>query len=194
MYANIGKNCKIQDDVKIGLKYRENCQKAKIGDKATIRKGTIIYADVEIGKNFSTGHNALVREKTKIGDDVLVGTNVVIEGNVKIGDKVRLETNSYIPTHTELGDRVFMGPGATLTNDKYPLRERGEYSPDGPTLENDVTVGAKAVILPGVNIGKGSFVGAGSIVTEDVPPWSMGVGNPADIEPLPEKLREKNQP
>lgn len=194
MYALIGENSEIQENVKIGLRYSEDCQKTEIGDGATIRRGTIIYADVKIGKNFTTGHNALVREKTKIGDNVLVGTNVVIEGNVEIGNQTKFETNSYVPTHTKIGERVFMGPGATLTNDRYPLRSRDRYEPEGPVLENDVTLGANSVVLPGVKVGEGSIIGAGSVVTKDVPPWSMVKGNPARIEPLPEKLKEKNQP
>lgn len=194
MFADVGKGSEVQDNVKIGLKYSEDCQKTKIGNNATIRKGSIIYADVQIGDNLSTGHNALIREKTKIGNNVLVGTNVVIEGNVKIGNGVKLETNSYVPTHTKLGNRVFLGPGATLTNDKYPLRKRKEYNPEGPILKNDVTVGAGAIILPSLEIGEGSMIGAGSVVTKEVPPWSMVRGNPAEIEPLPEELKEKNKP
>ncbi len=194
MHAKIGKNSEIQENVKVGLKYTEDCKEARIGDNATIRRGTIIYANVQIGNGLSTGHNALIRENTKIGKDVLVGTNVVIEGNVRIGNEVKLETNAYVPTQTQIGDRVFMGPGATLTNDKYPLRKRDEYEPKGPTLEDDVTVGSKAVILPDVKIGKGSMIGAGSVVTKDIPPKSMAKGNPAKITELPEDLEEKNRP
>ncbi len=193
IFAQLGENCEVQENVKIGVKHDTDVKKTKIGKNSTIRSGTIIYADVEIGENLNTGHNALIRENTEIGNEVLVGTNVVIEGNVKIGNKVKLETNSYIPTNVKLGNRVFLGPGATLTNDKYPLRKRNEYEPNGPILENDVTVGARAVILPGIKVGKGSIIGAGSVVTEDLPSWSMAKGNPAEISPLPEDLRERNK-
>lgn len=193
MYAKLGKNCKVQDDVTLGLKYTEDCKEAIIGDNAVIRKGTIIYADVQIGDNLTTGHYALIREKTRIGNRVVVGTNVVIDGNVEIGSFVKLETNVYIPTHTKIENHVFIGPGATLTNDKYPQRMRDKYKPIGPILEESVSIGAGAVILPEVRIGEGSFVAAGSVVTKDIPSWSLAIGVPARIEPLPDKLKERNR-
>lgn len=193
MYAKVGENCKIQDDVILGLRYKEKCEKAIIGNNATIRKGSIIYADTVIGDSFITGHNILIREKTKIGNQVVVGTNTVIDGNVEIGSFVKLETNVYVPTHTKIGNHVFIGPGAVLTNDKYPQRMRDQYEPKGPVLEDSVTIGANATILPGIRVGEGSFIAAGSVVTQDVPEWSLAIGTPAEIRPLPEKLREENR-
>lgn len=192
-YAKLGKDCIIHENVILGLKYAEGCNKAIIGDRAVIRWGSIIYADVEIGNDFKTGHSVLIREKTKIGDRIVIGTNTVIDGNVEIGNFVKLESNVYIPTHTKIGNYVFIGPGAVLTNDKFPQRIRDEYEPIGPILEDSVTVGANAVILPRVRIREGSMIGAGSVVTKDVPSWSIAVGVPARIKPLPEKLRERNR-
>ena len=148
---------------------------------------------VIIGDDFTTGHSVLIREETNIGNKVVVGTNTVIDGHVKIGNFVKLESNVYVPTHTEIGDHVFIGPNAVLTNDKYPQRMREDYEPDGPTLHDSVTVGANSTILPGVRIGEGSFIAAGSVVTKDVPEWSLAVGNPAEIKPLPDKLQERNR-
>jgi acetyltransferase-like isoleucine patch superfamily enzyme len=193
MYARVGKNCKISEDVTLGLKYKEDCKKAAIGDNAVIRLGTIIYGDVEIGDNFKTGHLVLIREKTKIGNMVVIGSNTVIDGWVEIGDFVKIESNVYIPTHTKIGSYVFIGPGAVLTNDKYPQRLRDEYEPEGPIIEDSVTIGANATILPGIKIEEGSFVAAGSVVTKDVPPWNLAIGVPAIIKPLPEKLKERNR-
>lgn len=193
MNAVFGKDCRLQDNIIVGLKYKDDCKKAKIGNSAVIRSGTIIYADVEIGDSFQTGHNVMIREMTKIGNRVVIGTNSVIDGNVKIGDFVKIETNVYIPTHMIIGNHVFIGPGAVFTNDKYPQRLRDEYEPNGPILEDSVTIGANSVVLPGIRIKEGAMVGAGSVITKDVPSWNFAIGNPAKIFPLPERLREPNR-
>ncbi len=193
MNAKLGRDCKVQENVVVGLEYDDGCGPAIIGDRAEIRRGTVIYGDVRIGDDFKTGHSAVIREKTVIGSRVVVGTNVVIDGNVSIGDQVKIESGAYIPTHTTIGSQVFIGPGAVLTNDKYPQRLREEYVPTGPVIADSVTIGANATILPGVSIGEGSMIAAGAVVTRDVPPWSLAAGVPARIEPLPEKLREPNR-
>ena len=192
-FAEFGKNCVIQENVILGLKYKQGCKKLRIGNNAVIRAFTIIYADVEIGDDIETGHSVLIREKTKIGKKIIIGTNTIIDGNVEIGDFVKLESNVYIPTHTKIGSFVFVGPGVVLTNDKYPQRLREEYTPVGPILENSVTIGANAAILPGVRIGEGAMVATGSVVTKNVPPWNLAIGVPARFKPLPERLRERNK-
>jgi acetyltransferase-like isoleucine patch superfamily enzyme len=192
-FAMIGKDCRIQDGVILGLKYCEGCREVHIGDHASIRSGSVIYADVMIGNDFKTGHTVMIREKTKIGDRVVIGTNTVIDGQVEIGSDVKIESNVYIPTHTKIGNHVFIGPGAVFTNDRYPQRLREEYIPIGPILEESVTIGGNVTLLPGVRIGEGSMAAAGSVVTKDVPPWSLAVGVPARVKPLPEKLRHKNK-
>ena len=192
MNALLGENCEIQQNVIVGLQYVKGCKKTIIGDNAVIRWGTVIYADVEIGNDFKSGHSAIIREKTKIGNRVVIGSNTIIDGNVEIGDFVKIESNVYIPTHTKIGSYVFIGPGAVLTNDKYPQRLRDEYEPIGPVLEDSVTIGANSTILPGVRIGEGSMIGAGSVVTRDVPHWSLVIGVPATAIPLPERLKERN--
>ena len=182
----------LQENVILGLEYRQGCGQAIIGKNSVIRAGTIIYGDVETGENFQTGHNVMVRENTKIGNHVGIGTNSIIDGNVTIGDFVKIESACYIPTHVIIGDRVFIGPGVVLTNDRYPLKLRDEYRPEGPILEDGVTLGGGVVICPGVRIGADSFVAAGAVVTCDVPKRSLVVGVPGVIKPLPDKLSERN--
>jgi len=174
----------------VGHSYSESSDPPVIGEDPTIRAGTIIYDDVAIGDRFSTGHNALIRELTEIGDDVLVGTNTVIDGRTTVGSGVSFQTGVYVPSHTTIGDRVFLGPRAVLTNDPYPIRKDADLV--GPTLEDDVSVGANATILPGVTIGEKSFVAAGAVVTEDVPPETLAVGVPAVHKPLPTTLHGGN--
>ena len=193
MYAKLGKDCEIQQNVILGLKYIKGCKQAIVGARSIIRWGAIIYADVEIGTDFQTGHSVVIREKTKIGNIVVVGSGTVIDGNVEIGDFVKIESNVYIPTHTRIGSYVFIGPGVVLTNDKYPQRLRDDYEPIGPILEDGVTIGANATVLPGIRIGEGSIAGAGSVITKDVPPWCLAIGVPARSEMIPERLRERNR-
>jgi acetyltransferase-like isoleucine patch superfamily enzyme len=192
-FASIGKNCVIQGNVIIGLKYKADCREVTLGDNAVIRAFTIIYADVDIGNDFKTGHNVLIRERTTFGDKIVVGTGTVIDGHVEIGSRVKVESLVYIPTHSRIGDDVFIGPNVTMTNDKYPQRLRDQYEPIGPAIEDSVSIGANSTILPGVRIGEGSFIAAGSVVTKDVPPWSLVKGVPGKILPLPEKLKERNR-
>jgi acetyltransferase-like isoleucine patch superfamily enzyme len=175
----------------VGYAYSDDSTPPVIGDDATIRSGTVIYDDVTIGDDFTTGHGALVREETTIGDDVIVGTNTVIDGQTTIGSHVSMQTNVYVPTNTTIGNRVFVGPSATFTNDPYPIRQSADL--EGPTLEDDVSIGANATLLPGITVGAGAFVAAGAVVTDDVPPETLAVGAPAEIRPLPESLAGGNE-
>jgi acetyltransferase-like isoleucine patch superfamily enzyme len=178
-------------DATIGYPYDSDAGDTSIEGDATVRSGSIIYADVRIGREFVTGHNVLIRENTEIGDEVMVGTGTVIDGDVTIGSHVSLQTGVYVPKHTRIGDRVFIGPRAVLTNDPYPVRTEGELR--GPTIEDDVSIGANSTILPGVTIGERAFVAAGAVVTRDVPPDTLALGVPATHEPLPESLAGGNE-
>ena len=175
----------------VGYAYAADSSPPAIGAGSTIRAGTIVYDDVVMGEGCSTGHNALIRELSELGDDVLVGTNAVIDGRTTVGSNVSIQTGVYIPSETTIGDDVFLGPYAVLTNDPYPIRQ--DVPLEGPTLEDGVSVGANATVLPGVTVGEGSFVAAGAVVTEDVPPETLAVGTPATHRPLPERLRGWNE-
>ena len=185
----LGEGCEIQPDVSLGDP--GDGEPPEIGRESTIRSGAIIYPDVRIGDRLSTGHNVLIREGTTIGDDVVVGTNTVIDGATTVGSGVSLQTGVYIPRETTIGDDVFLGPHAVLTNDPYPIRQDVDLV--GPIIEAHVSVGANATLLPGVAVGEGSFVAAGAVVTEDVPPNRLAVGAPAVHRPLPEPLQGGNE-
>lgn len=190
--AEFGENCRIDSTALIGLRYKEDCGPARLGDNCTVRRGSIIYADVSFGGDLQTGHNIVVREKTQVGRRIVIGTGAILEGEIEIGDRVKIESQVFIPTHTRIGSDVFIGPGAVLTNDRYPQRLRDEYQPVGPVLEDSVSLGANVTVVPGVRIGEGSIVAAGAVVTKDVPPWSLVKGS-GRIEPLPEKLKHRNR-
>jgi acetyltransferase-like isoleucine patch superfamily enzyme len=190
--SHIGKNCLFDPGTTIGYEYKPDCGKVSMGDDCLIRSGSIIYGDVSIGNNFQTGHNVVIREHTLIGSHIVIGTNTVVEGHVRMGDFVKIESNSFLPTHTTIGSRVFIGPGTVLTNDRYPQKMRNQYQPEGPVIQDGVSLGAGVVVLPGVTIGKGSFVAAGTVVIRDIPAMSMVKGVPGRVSPLPDKLREMN--
>ncbi len=149
----------------------------KIGDNCIIRSGSVIYASSQLGNNVRLGHNVLIREEVKIGHDSLVGTGVVIDGKSSIGKNVSIQTSVYIPWNTLIEDHVFLGPKCILTNDKYVMRT--DYELRGPIIRKGVSVGAGAVILPSIEIGAESVIGAGAVVTKDVPPKTIVYGVPA---------------
>ena len=198
--SKIGNSCFIDSDALIGYPHNaeldllktnpESITGCEIGDNSKIRPGAI-YSTAKVGNNTRTGHNFLIRENTVIGNNCLIGTNVVIDNNCLIGDNCSFQTGAYIPTGSEIGDRVFLGPNATLTNDKTPLRT--EYLLEKITIEDDVTVGANATIMPGITLGQGSFVAGGSVVTKDIPAWHLAKGCPAIFVELPESLKNPNR-
>ena len=187
----IGEGVQIFEPVTLGFPSRENLGKAgfpgtTIGKNAVLRPGTVIYCDVSIGDKFQSGHNVLIREKTIIGNQTAIGTATIIDGNTTIGSNVSIQSMVYIPTNTTIGNHVFIGPNAVLTNDRYPPSPPGNLV--GPTLKDRAAIGANTTILPGVCIGEGSLVAAGSIVTCDVPDNRMAIGSPARIKELPRKI------
>lgn len=188
--VHLGNGSTVSGSATLGYEYDDDAGETVLGAEATVRSGTIIYADVRAGDAFTTGHNVLVREHTELADHVFAGTNTVIDGETTIGSNVRLLSNVYIPRKTRIGDRVFVGPGAVLTNDPYPVRT--DVDLEGPTLEDGVSIGANATVLPGVTVGEDAFVAAGAVVCEDVPSRTLVSGVPAEPRPLPERLDKSN--
>jgi acetyltransferase-like isoleucine patch superfamily enzyme len=184
--AELGPEVTVEDGATVGYEYDDNVGPAVLLGDATIRRGTIVYADVELGRGVTTGHDALVRERSYVGDDVVIGTKSVLDGLLTVGSNVSIQTGVYVPPETAIGDDVFLGPMATLTNDPYPIRK--DVPLEGPTIEDGASIGANATILPDVTVGEGAFVAAGAVVTEDVPAETLAVGTPARHRPLPEDL------
>jgi len=190
----VGEGLQVFEPVTLGFPSRNNIGKTGfsgtvIGKNAVLRSGTIIYCDVTIGDQFQSGHNVLIREKTRIGDRVAIGTATVIEGTTTIGSDVNLQSMVYIPTNTRIGNHVFIGPNAVLTNDRYPPTGIGGLN--GPEIKNGAAIGANATILPGICIGEGALVAAGAIVTRDVPAYTLAIGAPATIQPLPDPISRR---
>lgn len=179
------------DSIKLGVKYKSRSVPPIIGKNSLIRSNTVIYNDVNIGNNFTTGHGVVIRENTTIGDNVLIGTNTVIEGHISIGSNVSIQSNVYIPKNSLIEDHVFIGPCACFTNDKYPVRV--DYDLKGPVIRSGASIGANSTFLSDIEVGKGAMVAAGAIVTMDVPEYFLAIGAPARIKPLPKHLKKLNE-
>lgn len=148
---------------------------ANISEQAIIGAGTRIW------------NNAQVRENAHIGSNCIIGKDVYIDFGVQIGDNVKIQNGAYIYHGTTLEAGVFVGPGVIFTNDKKPRA----INPDGSLKGNDdwlvgetcvrygASVGAGAVILPGITIGSFALVSAGAVVTRDVPDHALVIGCPA---------------
>ena len=190
--AVIGENAMIDPDVVVGYPYHPEGSPARIGKSAILRKGTIIYADVNIGDHFQSAHYAVVRAMVQIGNYCTLLNHSTLEGIVRMGTGVRIMSHVYVPSRTWFGDNVFVGPGVNFLNDRYPLRKDPMPEPRGATLEDDVMIGGGCTILPGVTIGERSFIAAGAVVNKNIPPHSFVVGVPGHISPLPNHLDMSN--
>jgi len=148
-----------------------------LGKKCTIRANSIVYSGCVLADDCQTGHTVMIRENTHIGAHTLIGTNAVIDGTVDIGHNVSIQSGVYIPLHSKIGNHVFMGPFSKLTNDKYVMRKKVDLI--GPVLDDYVSLGANAVIMPGIRLAQRTIVGAGAVVTKDTKEADIVIGNPA---------------
>jgi acetyltransferase-like isoleucine patch superfamily enzyme len=148
-----------------------------------------VSPDAEIGEGTNIWNNAQVREGARIGADCGIGSGTYIDCDVVIGDRVKIQTNVSVFHHVTIEDGVFIGPHVTFTNDRYPRaihpdgRRRGiEDWTAVPTLvRKGASIGAGSVIVCGVTIGAWAMVGAGAVVTRDVPDHGLVLGNPAAL-------------
>ena len=132
-----------------------------------------------LGKNIQAYHENLINAyDSDIGDNTRIGSFAEIGGAV-VGKDCVIGAYVFICPSCKIGDRVFLGPGTKLLNDLYPSIKGDEFVPNGVTIEDDVIVGGCCTILPGVTIGKGARVGAGAVVTKNVPPDTTVIGFPA---------------
>ena len=116
-----------------------------------------------------------------IGSDCNICDFVFIENEVRIGDRVTIKSGVQIWNNIDIQDDVFIGPNVTFTNDKYPRSKNYENLGIKTTVKSNATVGANSTILPGVTIGSYAMVGAGSVVTHDIPDFALVYGNPAQV-------------
>ncbi len=155
---------------------------AVISDGVTIGTSAAVYRGSRIGEGVMIADLASVREDVEIGEFTIVGRGVAIENDTRIGRYVKLETNCYITAHSIVEDRCFIAPMVATSNDNFLGRteERFKYT-KGPHIRKGARVGANATLLPGITLGEDAVVGAGSVVTRDVPPRKTVIGVPAGI-------------
>ncbi len=155
-------------------------QTLRIGGGANVRSGTIIYAGTTIGRGLQTGHNVVIREENVIGDNVGIWSNSVIDYGCRIGNNVKIHSNVYVAQFTTIEDDAFLAPGVSVANDMRPLCAECTHA-GGPTIKRGARIGVNVTILPRVVIGEYALVGAGAVVTKDVPPHAVVYGNPARV-------------
>jgi acetyltransferase-like isoleucine patch superfamily enzyme len=184
IYDNVflGSNADISPYVILGKKpLGEETHKLKliIGNNATIRSFTTIYLGSEIGNNFSTGQNVSIRENNRIGNNVSIGTGSAIEFGNSIGGGTRIHSCCFLEM-VRVGENVFIGPNVIFTDDPHPMKcPHYKECKGGVVIEDFAKIGANCTILPGVKICSNSLVGAGSVVTKDIPPDTVYAGSPA---------------
>jgi acetyltransferase-like isoleucine patch superfamily enzyme len=161
---------------------REPLPPAELGDGTVVSTGAIVFAGTRIGARVIVGDQSCVRERVELGDDVVVGRGVLVENDTTIGARTKLQAGAYVTAYSTLEDDVFVAPCVVTTNDNLMGRtERRHDLIAGPTIRRGARVGGGAILCPGVEIGEEAFVGAGAVVTRDVPPRTVVVGNPARV-------------
>ncbi len=138
-----------------------------------------VHETVSIGGGSVIWQFASVLRDVTIGENVSVGANVEIGPGCKIGNRVRISHGVFLPPNSVVEDDVFLAPGVLASDDRYPRANNPDYHAQPPYFERGCSVGIGSVILPGVRIGAGALVGAGAIVTKDVPPKGHVRGEPA---------------
>lgn len=161
---------------------RDPLPPTQIGAGTVISTGAIVFAGSTVGANCIVGDQSCIRERVSFGDDCILGRGSLIENDTSVGAGTRIQAEAYITAYSTLEEDVFIAPCVVTTNDNYMGRtEKRKDEMRGPTIRRSARVGGGAVICPGIEIGEEAFVGAGAVVTKDVPPRKLVVGSPARV-------------
>jgi acetyltransferase-like isoleucine patch superfamily enzyme len=159
---------------------REPLPPTEIGAGTIVSTGAIVFAGSRIGGGCILGDQSCIRERVEIADDVVVGRGSLVENDTSIGSGTRIQAEAYITAYSTLEEDVFIAPCVVTTNDDFMGRtERRKELMKGPTIRRGARVGGGAILCPGIEVGEEGFVGAGAVVTKDVAPRTVVVGNPA---------------
>ena len=147
-----------------------------IGDGAVVGPNAVIYYDVEIGANTLIGDSASIREECRIGERCIISRCVTLNYHCVVGDRTKVMDGTHLTGNMRVGKDVFISINVSTVNDNAMGQEGYAEHVVGPEISDHTVIGAAAVILPGVSIGRGATVGAGSVVTKDVPARQEGHG------------------
>lgn len=190
--VSFGRDCDIQGPCVVGKPPRGATPgeaTLSMGDECMVRPFTTLYAGSTFGHRLQTGQGASIREDNIVGDDVSIGTSAVLEFGNHIGNNVRIHSGCFLEMVT-IEDDVFIGPNTVFTDDLHPMGcPRYRECVGGAIVRRQARIGANCTILPGVEIGEGALVGAGSVVVDDVPAGAVVVGNPARVVKQVDDLR-----
>lgn len=140
-----------------------------------------VHADAHIGGGTMIWHWVAIREGARIGPDCRLGQGVYVDHDVTIGARTKIQNGVSVYHGVTLGDDVFVGPNAVFTNDRIPRADNTEWQITPTLVQDGASIGANATIVCGVTLGERCMVAAGSIVTRDVPPYGLVMGNPARL-------------
>jgi acetyltransferase-like isoleucine patch superfamily enzyme len=194
--TTIGNGCVIEDHVVLGKRprlARSSSAKGDVGDlvlgeRVTVCSGAVVFAGANVGDEAILGDQSFVRERSRIGVGSVIGRGSVVDNDVTVGARVRIQTSVYLTAFSVVEDDVFVGPGATTTNDNTMNRHGPETPLRGAMLRRACRVGGGTVLTPGVEVGEEAFVAAGAVVTKDVPARGVAIGVPARV------VREVGEP
>ena len=158
-----------------------------IDPTARVHTSVDLESDVSVGPGSSVWNRAVLRSGASIGAQCVVGRDAFIDEGVRVGDRVKIQNGALIYHGVTVGNGVFIGPGAILTNDRYPraitatgeLAQGDDWTVSPIELEDGCSIGAGAIVVAGLRVGRFATVGAGAVVTHDVPDQALVVGNPA---------------
>ena len=172
---------------------REPLPPTVIGAGTVVSTGAVVFAGSTIGAGCIVGDQSCIRERVTMADDCILGRGSLIENDTTVGAGTRIQAEAYVTAYSTIEEDVFIAPCVVTTNDNYMGRtEKRKALMKGPTIRRGARVGGGSILCPGVEIGEEAFVGAGAVVTKDVPPRKVVVGSPARVlrDVAPDELRE----
>jgi len=159
-----------------------------IGERVKIDSGAVIYGGVEIDNDTIIGHHTVIRPNSRIGYHTLITNHCNISGSLEIGNHVRINQLCQICQKSKIEDYVFIGQGFLSGNDNIPYYRRGHRPMGqnldrmyGPTIKYGARIGLGVRVLPAVTIGRQALIGAGAVVTKDIPDFAIAYGIPAKV-------------
>jgi acetyltransferase-like isoleucine patch superfamily enzyme len=186
--TTIGEGCVIGDGAVLGKRPRVARHSSAPGGelaglvlapRVSVGAGAIVFAGTVIEADAIIGDQAFVRERSQIGAGSVIGRGSAVDPLVRVGARVRVQTNVYLTQGTLVEDDVFIGPCVCTTNDNTMARHDADVALAGATLRRACRVGGGVTLVPGVEIGEEAFVGAGAVVTRNVPARTVVIGVPA---------------